>query len=72
MQTLLKNLFTNTVISKKILPCPFLSLRLVRNPSEKERFLMSQWPTSGNDNPDMFGDIISTIFLEVIWRRFLL
>jgi len=65
MQTLLKNLFTNTVISKKISPCSFLSLRLVRNPSEKERF-----PTSGNDNPDMFGDIISTIFLEVRWQKF--
>ena len=42
-------ILTNTVKSKKTLPCLFPSLRLVRNPSEKERFLMSQWPTSGND-----------------------
>ena len=70
MQTLLKNLFTNTVISKKISPCSFLSLRLVRNPSEKERFLMSQWPTSGNDNPDMLRDINPTIFFKLRWQKF--
>ncbi len=36
---------TNTVKVNKTLPCPVLSLRLVRNLSEKGRF-----PTSGNDN----------------------
>ena len=41
---------TNEFIRKTTFSGPPLSLRLVRNPSVKERFLMSQWPTSGNDN----------------------